>query len=445
MKRYNSIDIVGGGIIGITLATELLREIKKHNLPTEVHLFERQGQLGIGNTEKSIEGVRPYWFTPEEIRFYMTSIHAFQDLKAHFGEDAHFEKNDPNRIPITSSYKPKGYHYFIRERELQNAKERKDLFESEGVHIAFYSREEAFKIDWIQNNFDICACDLNIKETIAGYVHVPEAGFVSVGDIVASYRAVFEKLGGILHLNTEVVGFDTRDKKIDTIIYQSNINKKTNEQSQCDIATEKKPTDFVVNAAGVWSERLNELSIGEQLSVIPHRRIVLIVKPPPGYYTDHGLVILKKRMIRPDGNRLWLFFSSDEEEPGIYEKPPDNDTFDDYFFEFLYPVLCDEKRPFIKNAGAIGLFSGADSRGWMGHYADTPDEKPLIGIPRPDKLQNYAVSTGYSGHGVMGSVASALGFTHRILQLDEEPVVEIPESYAADRDPHASEPDDSRL
>ena len=62
MKRYRSIDIVGGGIIGITLATELLREIKKHNLPTEVHLFERLGQLGIGNTEKSIEGVRPYWF-----------------------------------------------------------------------------------------------------------------------------------------------------------------------------------------------------------------------------------------------------------------------------------------------------------------------------------------------------------------------------------------------
>jgi len=444
MKDYRSIDIVGGGIIGITLATELLREIKKHNLPTEVHLFERLGQLGIGNTEKSIEGVRPYWFTPEEIRFYMTSIRALRDLKAHFGEDAHFDADDPNRVPITSSYKPKGYHYFLREKEYQSALERKELFESEGVHIAFYSREEASRIDWIQNNFDLCCCDKNIQETIVGYVHVPEAGFVSVGDIVASYRAVFEKLGGVLHVNTEVVGFERAGKRISSIRFRSSTTAGAGKVKQ-ESPIEQKPTDFVVNAAGVWSETVNEWTIDERLGVTPHRRIVHIVKPPPGYITDHGLVILKKRMVRPDEDRLWLFFSSEDEEPGIHETSPDDDVFNDYFFEFLYPVLCDENRPFIRKAGEIGLYSGADSRGWMGHYADTPDERPLIGIPRPDKLQNYAVSTGYSGHGVMGSVAAALGLSHHILELEDKPLVEIPQYYSASRDPTQYKPDDSQL
>jgi glycine/D-amino acid oxidase-like deaminating enzyme len=441
---YESIDIIGGGIIGTTLATELLREIKKQGLQTEVHLFERLGQLGIGNTEKSIEGVRPYWFTHDEIRFYMTSIRAFQDLKAHFGEDGRFEADDPDRVLITSSYRAKGYHYFLGEKEFQNAREKKEIFDSEGVQIKYYTKEEAKTIDWIRNNFDLNACDVNVREAIVGYVHVPEAGFVSVGDIIASYRAVFEKLGGKLHLHTEVLGFETSGRQIKAIRYRSRHGGKGGDEAN-DKEAETKPTDFAVNAAGVWSEDLNDRVLGERLGVTPHRRIVHIVKPPEGYQTDHGLVILKKRMIRPEGNRLWLFFSAEDEEAGICDKPPDNGVFDDYFFEFLYPVLCDEKRPFVRHAGTIGLYSGADSRGWMGHYADTQDEKPLIGIPRPDRLENYAVSIGYSGHGVMGSVAAALGLTHKILQLDSEPKVRIPESYSAGRDPSQTKPDNSRL
>ncbi len=435
MQDYQSIDIIGGGIIGVTLATELLREIRQNKLSTEVHLYEKLGQLGIGNTEKSIEGVRPYWFTSEEIRFYMASIYVMRDLAAHFGEDGYFGANDPNRVSLTSSYKPKGYHYFLREDEFQNAQEKKALFDQEGVRIEFRTKDEAKEIQWIENNFDLDSCDNNRKQAIVGYVNVPVAGFVSVGDIVASYRAVYEKLGGHLHLNTEVTGFETSGNRLTAIQYRTDPKEDV----------EVKPTDCVINAAGVWSEALTEMALGETLGITPHRRIVHVVKPPKGYMTDHGLVILKKRMVRPDEDKIWLYFSPEEEEVGIQETQPDNSVFDDYFFEFLYPVLCDENRPFIRRAGEIGLYSGSDSRGWMGHYADTPDERPLIGAPRPDKLINFAVSTGYSGHGVMGSIASALGLTHQLLELSGSPKVIIPEIYSARRDPTIHKPDASQL
>ena len=81
----------------------------------------------------------------------------------------------------------------------------------------------------------------------------------------------------------------------------------------------------------------------------------------------------------------------------------------------------------------------------MGHYADTPDERPLIGVPRPDTLENYAVSIGYSGHGVQASIAAALGLTHDILQISDPPVVKIPDSYSASRDLTRAKPDHSRL
>lgn len=471
---YDSIDIIGGGIIGTTLATELLCEIRRRGFKTEVHLFEKRGQLGIENTEKSFEGVRTYWFTPEEIRFYLASIRAFCDLAAHFGHDARFDDSDLEKGRITAHYRPVGYHYFLSEKEFNGAKQLKELFDEERVPIEFYSKEEAKKIGWIGNNFDLEALVLDEDEwvyrdfdldawmekefdfgilipkdkrnnyDIAGYVHVPVAGFVSASDIVSSYRALFEKLGGKLHLCTEVVGLVIKSSTVEAVEYRFRPESGT-DGGVANNPIETKPTNYVVNATGVWADDLNQNVIGERLGIIPHRRLAHIVKPPEGYKTDHGMVMLNQRVIRPDQDKIWLYFTPEEEKVGIEEQSPDNTLYDEYFYKYIYPVFCDRERPFIRNAGAIGMYSGVDARGWMGHYADTPDEKPLIGVPRPNTLENYAVSTGYSGHGVQASVAAALGLTHKILQLKGRPDVEIPEIYDASRDLTQSKPDHSRL
>lgn len=465
MYNFNSIDIIGGGIIGTTLATELLRLIRKHGLDAEVHLFERQGQLGIENTEKSFEGVRTFWFTEEEIRFYLASIRAFEDLAAYFGEDGRFEADDPERVPITASYRPVGYHYFLSEDEVRAFRPNLELFERAGVPISLYSKDEAREIGWIRNNFDLDAEILDSDDWVfehfdlegwmdqdfdldrivpeserrswvmGGYVHVPVAGFVSAGDITASYRAVFERLGGVLHLNTEVVGVGSENDRVRSLRFRS---------VRDDGSVEEKHTDFVVNTAGAWSDNLNDRILGERLGVTAHRRIPHIVMPPPGYDTDHGMVILKNRVIRPDGEKVWLYYTPEEEVPGIQKREPDDRMYDEYFFKYVYPVFCHPKRPFIRDAQELGLFSGADKRGWLGHYADTPDERPLIGVPRPWKLSNYAVSIGYSGHGVQASVAAAVGLSHEILGIADSPV-HVPGIYAADRDLGMMRPDRSRL
>ena len=473
-NRYRSIDIIGGGIIGLTLATELVRQIKKLDLNTEVHLFERRGQLGIENTEKSFEGIRTYWFTPEELRFYLASIRVFQDLKTYFGIDAHFDANDPNRVPITAGYRPVGYHYFLSEPEFDTALRLKSIFHHEGIPLEFHTKEDARKIDWIDNNFDLDAFILDEDEwiyenfqldawkekgfdlqttipkdnhanyDIAGYVRVPVAGFISTGDLMASCRYMFEKLGGKLHLNTEVVDVETSGNRVVRIQYRFRHESASGLSSKRE-TIELKPTDYIVNAAGVWSDVLNEKILDESLGIIPHRRLPIIVRPPKGYLTDHGMVLLRQRVIRPDGDKIWLYYTPPKEKSGIEEKPPDDRVFDEYFFKYIYPVFCHSKRPFIKYAESLGLYGGTDRRGWMGHYADTPDERPLIGVPRADRLENYAVSTGFSGHGVQASIAAALGLTHEILQLKSSPIVEIPKIYIASRDFTKSIPDHSRL
>ena len=473
VETYDSIDIIGGGIIGTTLATELLREIRRQGLKTEVHLFERRGQLGIENTEKSFEGVRTYWFTREEIRFYLASIRAMEDLESYFGEDGRFEDDDGGKISITTNYRQLGYHYFLSEKDFNEARKRKSLFDSENIPIEFYTKDEADEIGWIHNNFDLDARVLDedawvyqnfnldvwmtedfnfntiIPKTtirrydIAGYVHVPIAGFISAGDLIASYRAVFEKLGGKLHLNTEVVGLGIRGNRINTLQYRfwTESEKPQNNHG----AIETKPTDYVVNAAGVWSDGLNQKILGEMLGVTPHRRFPVIVRSVERYQPDHGMVLLNQRVIRPDHDKLWLYFTPKLEKPGIQVTLPDDRTFDEYFFKYIFPVFCDKEKPFIRHAETLGLYSGIDSRGWMGHYADTPDERPLIGLPRPEKLKNYGVSIGFSGHGVQASIAAALGLTHKILRLEDRPIVEIPGIYSASRDLSQTRPDHSRL
>ena len=467
---YKSIDIIGGGIIGTILATELLREIRKRGLKTEVHLFERRGQLGMENTEKSFEGVRTYWFTPEEIRFYLTSIRAFQDLDAHFRDNGLFKESRQKSHGLTASYRQLGYHFFMSRDDFKNAHALEPLFREEDVPLAFYTKEEAYKIDWIRNNFDLDATVLNEdawvdthfdlngwKElgfdlsaiipnnrhktySIAGYVHVPVAGFISAGDVIASYRQVFELLGGNLHLNTEVLGVGTRGQRIETLDFRSIANSESQR-----ISSESKSTDFVINTAGVWSEEINNTILGERLGITPHRRYPIIVKPPKNYQTDHGMVFLRQRVIRPDGDKIWLYFTVPNEKPGIEQRQPDDRLFDEYFFKYIYAIFCHHDKPFIRNAETLGLYGSVDSRGWLGHYADTPDERPMIGLPKPDKLENYAVSTGYSGRGVQASVAAALGLTHQVLNLDEPSTVKIPKIYAADRDLSLAAPDLSRF
>ena len=190
---------------------------------------------------------------------------------------------------------------------------------------------------------------------------------------------------------------------------------------------------------------MNSKWFDRTLGITPHRRLVHIVQPPKGYYLGekHGLVIVRGRIARPDGDKLWLYYSPDDEVAGIQTTPPDNAQYDESFFKHILPVFCDENNPFIKDAGTIGLYGGVDSRGWLGHYADSPDQKPFIGIPWPDLMENYWVSTGYSGHGVMASVSTGLGLSDRI--LGAVPRIEIPSVYAADRDPTLVHADGSRL
>ncbi|MFC1502135.1 NAD(P)/FAD-dependent oxidoreductase [bacterium] len=472
MIPYKSIDIIGGGIIGITLATEILRLIRQRESSTEVHLFERRGKLGIENTEKSFEGFRTYWFTPEEIRFYLHSIHAFKDLKAHFHPQGGDSSEYTHRL-MSSQYRELGYHYFLSEKDFQEALQLREIFEECGVPLNYYSKDEAQKIDWIHSNFNLDAfvpdedawidthfdldkwnasgLDLDSllpKEPnhypIAGYVHVPIAGFISVGDVVAAYQAVFEQMGGHLHLCSRIVGLDHQSTKIKTIRYRKTRESKSGELIEDD-TVHQKSTDYVVNASGVWADDLNELVIGERLGITPHRRLAHIVQPPAGYHTDHGMVLLRNRVIRPEGDKIWLYYTVENEQPGIETAIPDHALYDTYFFKYIYPVFCYPGKSFIRNAESLGLYDSLNARGWMGHYADTADERPFIGVPRPDSIENYAVSSGYSGHGVQASIAAAQGLAHTILQLKDPPVVLIPSIYAADRDLTGLNPDHSRL
>jgi glycine/D-amino acid oxidase-like deaminating enzyme len=60
-------------------------------------------------------------------------------------------------------------------------------------------------------------------------------------------------------------------------------------------------------------------------------------------------------------------------------------------------------------------------------------------------MENYAVSSGYSGHGVQASIAAARGLAQIILQINDQPAVEIPSIYAADRKLTETVSDHSRL
>lgn len=73
MGERADVCIIGGGIVGVSLAYHLARSSR-----LEILLLE-QGQLGHGSTSRSAGGIRRQFLTEIEIRPSIESLKMFQD------------------------------------------------------------------------------------------------------------------------------------------------------------------------------------------------------------------------------------------------------------------------------------------------------------------------------------------------------------------------------
>src|SRR5215468_8174100 len=86
LPRTASVVVIGGGVVGCSIAYHLARRGVK-----DVLVLERDA-VGAGTTSKAAGGIRGQFPTETEIRFSLESIGVFERFEEEFGVDPGYRK-----------------------------------------------------------------------------------------------------------------------------------------------------------------------------------------------------------------------------------------------------------------------------------------------------------------------------------------------------------------
>jgi FAD-dependent oxidoreductase domain-containing protein 1 len=350
--------IVGGGVIGSSIAYHLLKD----GYHGKMIVFERDKVYEYASTPRSAGGIRQLFTTDINIqlsRFSLQAYKAFPQTMAVDGERAEID------------FKQRGYLFLASEAMLPRLETHMKIQHKYGVPSQILQKNELLEI----------IPELNVDD-LAGGLYCAEDGYLDPYSVMQGYIRCAKKLGA------EYI-YDDVDMILSDGDAVTGVRLKNGQEYRAPI---------VVNCAGAWAPALSA-QMGLPLPVVPLPRQVFqfdIVQPlqnylpltidPTGVYFRH------------EGEKLIAGYS-EEREPGY-----DFTWKRSYFVEELWPIL----------AGRIPNFEHAKiERGWAGLYDfNTADHNAIIGgYPG---MKGYYVAFGFSGHGMQQAPAVGQGLSELI-------------------------------
>jgi sarcosine oxidase subunit beta len=344
MRRTADVVIVGGGIIGASIAYHLTKKGVR-----DVFVLERD-RLGSGSTGKNAGGIRLQFSSEINVKLSQRSLPHIERFADEIGTDPHFHQV--------------GYLFLITEDRDVAAFERSlEMWSRLGVPARRVTATEAkSRFEHVRTD-DVrfgtfCPKDgyADPSSMLSGYVaRAREAGVTFVED--AAVTAISRASG-------RVTGVHTKDEEIGALI--------------------------VVNAAGPWAAHVAKLA-GVDLPIQPLRRHIFVTDSVPGLGEDFPLTIEFATGLyahRESGGVL-LGMADPNEKPG----------FDDSVNWDFMPTVVERalaRFPVLERTSI--------KTGWAGLYEDTPDKHPILG--KVDGIEGFISATGFSGHGIMHAPAT---------------------------------------
>ncbi len=340
--------VVGGGVIGVSIAYHLAR----FGCP-RVLLLER-GQLGGGTTAQSSCIVRTHYSVPENVAMAKAAMAIFNDFARYLGDE-----------DAESGYNRCGMMIVAGEGPRATAlRETLAVERSLGIDAREITVAEAQAIHPLVQFADIAAIGWE-----------PEAGYADAHLTLSAFARAARRLGATLREGVSVTGL-TRDAKGRVVGVAT---------SQGAIAA-----GLVISAQNIWSQELAAWA-GFSLPLTLSRHAVFTLEAPVPY--TRNLPVLKdlasvgKLYMRSYGGSQLLVGDGNEGET-IPE--PDNEQADvplDYVAELGEQVA--HRMPAFATAGLAAS--------WTGVYDVTPDWNPVLG-PLPG-VAGLHIACGFSGHG----------------------------------------------
>jgi sarcosine oxidase, subunit beta len=340
--------IIGGGIVGSSIAFFLTESGCRHVL-----VLERETHQGKGSTGKSMGGVRAQFATPVNIRMSMFSIPFFRDFEQLTGRP--------------SGYRGQGYLFVAtRQSHLDYLRENYTRQVAMGLNsVELLTADEVAKMSPELRNDDIrggsfCATD----------------GFVDPYSVMTGFMERASEHGAELMCDTEVTGIVVDARGVTGV-----------ETNRGFIASR-----VVVNAAGPWAGLVAKLA-NVDLPVEPLRRMLVPTEPFDKISHKSPMVVDMGTGFhyRPEGLGLLLAWCDPEETPGF------KTDFDRAFIEKILTRGVD-RVPCLEEVEVN------PRRPWAGLYEVTPDHHPVLGCV--ESVPGFFLANGFSGHGVMHSPAT---------------------------------------
>lgn len=338
--------IIGGGVIGLSIAYYLL----KKNPKLKVTVMEKK-YVGYGASTRNASHIRVHFWSKENAIFAIES----RKLMIRFASELGW-----NPILIFG-----GYLWLIYDEETLKAYEETNrrLWRKLGVPIDFLDKPD------VKRRFPY----LNLDELLVG-VYGPQDGKIHHDFITLGYYYEIKKKGG------EVLEYTPAEK----IIISDNSVKGVEAASKIIEA------ENVIVAAGAWSKKLFR-DINIELPLTPSRKEQGVMEPTK-LFIDPLIIDT-----RPSSQGLYICQTPRGEVMGSIDYP---EVKNEYSFMNTMKYLSTFARNAITLIPALRHLSFL--RIWSGDYNISPDHSHILG--RDDEWpEGLYTATGFSGHGFMMS------------------------------------------
>ena len=347
LPRTADIVIIGGGVMGVSIAYHLAA--RGNN---KILLLEKEQFFGQGATGRCAGGVRYQFSTEINIRLSLKSLPMLEGFEAEIGQ------------PI--DYRPCGYLILLsNQKDLDAFKHNVQLQHRLGIQTKWLGGEEIRELLPM----------MNLDDVLAGTYH-PKDGLVDPNSVVMGYINAAKRQGAAVFNGVEVTGVDVQKGWIKSV-----------ETSSGNIST-----PLVLNAAGPWAGLIGRMA-GVEIPITPLRRQILTTTPLPEIPAEFPFVIdfAQSLYFHREGEGLLTGMSNPDEKPGFDQEI-------DPTWELVHLEAAAERMPLLEKAGIISH--------WAGLYENTPDAHPIFGAT---SVEGYYVCAGFSGHGFMhGPVAGKI-------------------------------------
>lgn len=362
MKKSAEVVIIGGGVIGCSLAYQLaLRGVR------DIVVIEKE-YLASGATGRCGAGVRQQWTTETNCLLAKESVKMFENMNEELAYEGDIE------------FKQKGYLLLAyNEAQWEQFKKNVALQRKLGIDVDMLSPQEAKEI----------VPHLN-TQGLLGATYCGTDGHANPFHVTYAFAQGAKRLGVEIETYTEVTGIKKEKGKVNSVI-----------TTKGEIST-----SIVVNCAGAHSGEITKM-VGVEIPIFPERHQALVTEPVDKMQDPMVISFQHNIYCQQTPHGSFIMGMGDPNEPKSF-----NINSSWQFLEEVAQRVVSILPP-LKELRVI--------RQWSGLYDMSPDANPIIG--ELQEVKGLYVVAGFSGHGFM--VSPITGVMVSQLILGQKPVLPL--------------------